>query len=109
MVGASQPLALDSLLATADEDSIPAHAPARIDIGHINLHVANLAEAEEFFRDFLGLEVRSSPSSPARPVPVDPDKMVTERKAGTSPWELHERALTREFTPTKPYDPRPHF
>ena len=50
-------LDLDSLLATADEDSISAHAPARTDIGHINLHVANLAEAEEFFHDFLGLEV----------------------------------------------------
>ena len=52
-----RPLDLDGLLATADEDSISAQAPARTDIGHINLHVANLAEAERFFRDFLGLEV----------------------------------------------------
>lgn len=53
----TQPLDLDSLLATADEDSIPAHASAQTDIGHINLYVPNLAEAERFFRDFLGLEV----------------------------------------------------
>jgi catechol 2,3-dioxygenase len=53
--------------------------------------------------------MRSSPPSAARPVPVDPDKMVTARKAGTSAWELDERALTGEFAPTKPYDSRPHF
>ena len=38
---------------------------------------------------------------------VDPDKMIAARKAGASPWELHERAFAGEFAPTKPYDPRP--
>jgi hypothetical protein len=36
---------------------------------------------------------------------VDPDKMIAARKAGASPWELHERALTGEFVPPQPSDP----
>jgi catechol 2,3-dioxygenase-like lactoylglutathione lyase family enzyme len=40
---------------------------------------------------------------------VDPDKMIQARKAGASPWELHERAMAGEFTPTTPYDPRAEF
>ena len=39
-------------------------------------------------------------------LPVDPEKMVAARKAGASPWELHERAVAGELTPDKPYDPR---
>ena len=35
---------------------------------------------------------------------VDPDKMIAARKAGSSAWELHERAFAGEFSPTKPYD-----
>ena len=30
---------------------------------------------------------------------VDPDKMIAARKAGASPWELHERAFAGEFAP----------
>ena len=37
---------------------------------------------------------------------VDPDKMIAARKAGVSPWEVHERAFAGEFAPAKPYDPR---
>jgi catechol 2,3-dioxygenase len=37
---------------------------------------------------------------------VDPDKMIAARKAGASPWELHERARAGEFAPLQPYDPR---
>ena len=37
---------------------------------------------------------------------VDPDKMVAARKAGASPWELHERACAGEFAQAQPYDPR---
>lgn len=35
---------------------------------------------------------------------VDPEKMIGARRAGASPWELHERAFAGEFAPTKPYD-----
>jgi len=35
---------------------------------------------------------------------IDPEKMIAARKAGASVWELHERAFSGEFTPTKPYD-----
>jgi catechol 2,3-dioxygenase len=43
------------------------------------------------------------------PVQIDPDKLVAGRKAGASPWELHERALAGEFAPATPYDPQSHF
>jgi catechol 2,3-dioxygenase len=32
--------------------------------------------------------------------------MIAARKAGASPWELHERAFSGEFAPVQPYDPR---
>jgi len=48
--------------------------------------------------------MRSSP--PIMPAQVDPDKMIAARKAGASPWELHERALAGEFTPAKRFDPQ---
>jgi catechol-2,3-dioxygenase len=53
--------------------------------------------------------MRSSNSSAGRPALIDPEKMVTERDAGRSAWELHERALAGEFAPEKPFDPRTHF
>ena len=37
---------------------------------------------------------------------IDPDKMLAARKAGASPWELHERAFTGEFAPAKSVNPR---
>jgi catechol 2,3-dioxygenase-like lactoylglutathione lyase family enzyme len=37
---------------------------------------------------------------------VDPEKMYAARKAGASPWELHERAFASEFAPEKPYEAR---
>ena len=47
----------------------------------------------------------------ALPVPVqaDPDQMIAARKAGASPWQLHERALAGEFTPKEPFNPRARF
>jgi catechol 2,3-dioxygenase-like lactoylglutathione lyase family enzyme len=48
-------------------------------------------------------------TSPPTFAQVDPDKMVAARREGRSPWELHERAVAGEFTPTKPYDPRARF
>jgi len=50
--------------------------------------------------------MRTSPPTLAH---VDPDKMIAARKAGASPWELHERAIAGEFVPTKPQDHRPRF
>ena len=41
--------------------------------------------------------------------PFDPDKMIVARKAGASPWELHERAVAGEFAPSAPLDPRAFF
>jgi catechol 2,3-dioxygenase len=53
----TRPLDLASLLAAVGGGPIPAGTPMQTDIGHINLHVADLIEAEEFFHNFLGLEV----------------------------------------------------
>lgn len=44
-----------------------------------------------------------------RPAQVDPDKMVEARKAGASPWDLHQRAQAGEFAPAKAYDPATSF
>jgi len=53
----TRPLDFESLLAAVGGGPIPAGIPEQTDIGHINLHVADLMEAEEFFHNFLGLEV----------------------------------------------------
>ena len=37
-------------------------------------------------------------------VNVDPEKMIAARKAGASAWELHERALSGEFSPAEAYE-----
>ena len=52
--------------------------------------------------------MKTSPSIDKRPrrADIDPDKMIAARKAGASPWEVHERAFAGEFAPTKPYDYR---
>jgi catechol 2,3-dioxygenase-like lactoylglutathione lyase family enzyme len=52
------------------------------------------------------MKEQSSSAERPRRVQVDPDKMIAARKAGASPWELHERALAGELAPTGPYDPR---
>jgi catechol-2,3-dioxygenase len=63
-----------------------------------------------FGSDWTATEyMRSSNSSAGRPALIDPEKMVIERDAGRSPWELHERALAGEFAPEKPFRPRDHF
>jgi catechol 2,3-dioxygenase len=36
-------------------------------------------------------------------VPVDPEKMITARKAGASAWEVHKKAFAGEFPPANPY------
>ena len=40
---------------------------------------------------------------------VDPEKMLAARKAGATPWDVHERAAAGEFTPNEPQDPRAFF
>jgi catechol 2,3-dioxygenase len=52
--------------------------------------------------------MRSAPPIGERPrrSQIDLDKMIAARKAGASPWELHERASAGQLAPEKPYDPR---
>jgi catechol 2,3-dioxygenase len=51
----TDPLDVDELLRHAEG---PAAPPAATELGHIHLHVGDLAEAEAFFADGLGLRVR---------------------------------------------------
>ena len=61
----TEPLDLESLLATTEGRRPPPHVSPQTDLGHIHLHVADLAAAERFYRDFLGLAVtqRSYPGA----------------------------------------------
>ena len=43
------------------------------------------------------------------PAQIDPEKLVVARKTGASPWELHERAMAKEFAPAKAFDPTTRF
>jgi len=52
------------------------------------------------------MKAQSSLGDRPRRMFVDPDKMIEARKAGASPWEVHERAFAGELAPAKPYDPR---
>jgi catechol 2,3-dioxygenase len=55
---ATLPLDLDSLLAEQlEDDGEASHAPAGTQIGHVHLHVADLAAAEEFYAGVLGFDV----------------------------------------------------
>jgi catechol 2,3-dioxygenase len=58
-------LDLDNLLALAKDRPATSHVPPQTDIGHIHLHVADLAAAERFYHEFLGLGVtqRSFPGA----------------------------------------------
>jgi catechol 2,3-dioxygenase-like lactoylglutathione lyase family enzyme len=47
--------------------------------------------------------LRAAPPTRAH---IDLDRVLTARKAGAEAWELHERALAGEFTPSKRFDPR---
>jgi len=63
---ATEPLDLDKLLATNQGQSpLPPHVPPKTDLGHIHLHVSDLAAAERFYHEFLGLAVtqRSYPGA----------------------------------------------
>ncbi|MDB6019052.1 MAG: Glyoxalase/bleomycin resistance protein/dioxygenase [Pedosphaera sp.] len=56
----TEPLDLDDLLATIKGESEMAAPPPRTDMGHVHLHVADLAKARRFFNEFLGLTVTQS-------------------------------------------------
>jgi len=62
---ATEPLDLDKLLATNQDQSAPPHVSPKTGLGHIHLHVSDLAAAERFYREFLGLAVtqRSYPGA----------------------------------------------
>jgi len=60
-----EPLDFDSLLATSRDTFVPVGVPPQTDIGHLNLHVADLKEGERFFHEFLGLEVMARISDSA--------------------------------------------
>lgn len=57
VLGGNEPLDFERLLASVDGDEVPARAAAGTDMGHINLHVPDLAEAERFYANFLGFEI----------------------------------------------------
>ena len=61
----SRALDLDELLAGIPRGSPGAGPPAGTDMGHVHLHVADLAAAERFYGEFLGLAVtqRSYPGA----------------------------------------------
>lgn len=45
----------------------------------------------------------AAPSGGPRRALIDPDKLLAARKAGASPWQLHERAFAGEFAPENPH------
>src|SRR6266404_5785639 len=59
------PLDLENLLATIAAKPSTTNPPPHIDLGHIHLHVKDLAAAERFYSEFLGLAVvqRSCPGA----------------------------------------------
>jgi catechol 2,3-dioxygenase len=61
----TEPLDFDNLLASTEGEPGPAHVAPQTDLGHLHLNVADLAAAERFYREFLGLAVtqRSYPGA----------------------------------------------
>jgi len=57
VLAGNAPLDFGGLFASVAGDAVPAHAAAGTDMGHINLHVPDLAAAETFYRGFLGFEI----------------------------------------------------
>jgi catechol 2,3-dioxygenase len=52
----TRPLDLDDLLATVAGDEPPRHASAGLRMGHVHLHVGDLAAARDFYAGVLGFE-----------------------------------------------------
>jgi catechol 2,3-dioxygenase len=55
--GGPAPLDLDDLLATVAGEDVTRHAAAGVVVGHVHLHVGDLAAATRFYRDGLGFAV----------------------------------------------------
>ncbi len=54
----TEPLDVEALLVEAEKDPSPwAGAPLETDVGHVHLHVSDLAQAEAFYHGLLGLDV----------------------------------------------------
>lgn len=53
----TDPLDLDNLLRTVDQDARYDAAPAGLRIGHMHLRVGDVPAAEKFYRDTIGLDV----------------------------------------------------
>ena len=51
--------------------------------------------------------MQTSPDFARRPlgIDVDPDKLISARTEGATPWEIHKRAWRGEFAPATPFDP----
>jgi catechol 2,3-dioxygenase len=54
---ATLPLDAHSLLALAEEDDVQPRLHPDTVLGHVHLHVAELAQAERFYRDVLGFDL----------------------------------------------------
>jgi catechol 2,3-dioxygenase len=63
--GGPAPLDFDSLLATVRGEEPSAHVGAGLRMGHVHLHVGDIADAVAFYRDVLGLEVQADLGSAA--------------------------------------------
>jgi catechol 2,3-dioxygenase len=58
LIMATDPLDLNALLAEADQDPAPwTGVDPGVDVGHVHLHVSDLARAEAFYSGLLGMDV----------------------------------------------------
>lgn len=55
--GGPQPLDVQALLAVAEGAEPPAHVEPGLRVGHVHLHVGDVAEAVAFYRDVLGFDL----------------------------------------------------
>jgi catechol 2,3-dioxygenase len=58
--GGPAPLDFDSLMNAADGEEPPAHVADGLRMGHVHLHVGDIAEGLAFYRDVLGFEVQAN-------------------------------------------------
>jgi catechol 2,3-dioxygenase len=63
--GGPQPLDIDDLLATVANEETPAAVEPGLAVGHLHLHVGDIAEGLAFYRDVLGFAVEANLGSAA--------------------------------------------
>jgi catechol 2,3-dioxygenase len=56
-LGGPQPLDMQGLMAMVAGSDVPAHASDGLRVGHLHLHVGDVDDALEFWRDLVGFEV----------------------------------------------------